>query len=124
MKNMQKFKVFIFVFCSFLFVNGVLAQTTSHLLDSMRFNGEKGRQLDPDEKEEIVFENGRFISTTCNKYNFSDAPYSAPRLETVSTLRRSQQALPMARLYVRGGGWRAGKCNFCMNQGEVVLGYP
>ena len=56
------------------------AQAASGLLDGKTFvglNGEKGRELDPDEHEEIVFDNGRFISTTCNRYNFADTPYTA-----------------------------------------------
>jgi hypothetical protein len=70
--------------CFFLWIASSQAQETSHLLDGKTFaglNGEKGGALDPDEAEEIVFENGRFISTTCNRYNFSDAPYSASQLD-------------------------------------------
>ena len=55
----------------------------SGLLDGQAFtglNGEKGRELDPDEHEEIVFSNGRFVSTTCYQYNFADAPYTARRV--------------------------------------------
>ncbi len=70
----------ILFFCSILFINFVPAQDISNLLDGktfIGFNGEKGKDLDPDEEEEIVFEYGRFISTSCNKYNFADTPYSA-----------------------------------------------
>ena len=58
----------------------VPAGEASNLLDGKRFvglNGEKDKKLDPDEHEEIVFAEGRFVSTTCNRYNFADAPYSA-----------------------------------------------
>lgn len=76
----QKTSILIIVICFNLFAGSVLALETSHLLDGKTFtgfNGEKGQPLDPDEAEEIVFANGRFISTTCNKYNFSDVAYSA-----------------------------------------------
>lgn len=49
------------------FVGPVFALDTSHLLDGKTFagfNGEKGKELDPNENEEIVF-------------NFSDVTYSA-----------------------------------------------
>jgi hypothetical protein len=80
MANRQKTNILIITTCFFLFINPVLALDTSHLLDGKTFtgfNGEKGQQLDLNEAEEIVFDNGRFISTTCNKYNFSDVAYSA-----------------------------------------------
>jgi len=80
MTSRRKTNILIITTCFFLFINPVLALDTSHLLDGKTFtgfNGEKGQQLDPNEAEEIVFENGRFISTTCNKYNFSDVAYSA-----------------------------------------------
>ena len=80
MTSRPKTNILIITTCFFLFINPVLALDTSHLLDGKTFtgfNGEKGQQLDPNEAEEIVFENGRFISTTCNKYNFSDVAYSA-----------------------------------------------
>ena len=84
----QKVNILIITTCCILFVNSVLAletiqdtsQVTSQLLDGKTFtgfNGEKGQDLDPNEAEEIVFDSGRFISTTCNKYNFSDVAYSA-----------------------------------------------
>lgn len=60
-----------------------LADSPAGLLDGKAFvglNGEKGRELDPDEHEEIVFDNGRFVSTTCYQYAFGDAPYSARRI--------------------------------------------
>lgn len=61
----------------------VLADPSPGLLDGKTFvglNGEKGRELDPNEHEEIVFEHGRFVSTTCYQYNFEDAPYRASRI--------------------------------------------
>lgn len=51
----------------------------SNLLDGMIFvgnNGEKGRELDPNEHEEIIFEKGRFRSVSCDPYNFGDSEYS------------------------------------------------
>lgn len=74
--------ILVIVSCLVVFFAPARAQETSHLLDGRTFtgfNGEKGRSLDPDEPEQIIFENGRFISTTCNLYNFSDAPYTATR---------------------------------------------
>ena len=79
----QKIAILITTICLTLFTVPVLASETSHLLDGKTFtglNGEKGQDLDPDESEEIVFNNGRFISTTCNKYNFSDVTYSASKV--------------------------------------------
>ncbi|MCB1932164.1 MAG: hypothetical protein KDI45_06785 [Candidatus Accumulibacter sp.] len=52
----------------------------AHLLDGKAFigkNGEKGKALDPDQDEEIVFQDGRFTSVSCVPYNFSSAEYSA-----------------------------------------------
>lgn len=80
MTSRQKLNILIIATCFVLFVNPSLALDTSHLLDGKTFTGfnaEKGQQLDPNEAEEIVFDDGRFISTTCNKYNFSAAAYSA-----------------------------------------------
>jgi hypothetical protein len=77
--RLKIYSLFLFL-CSILFINLVLAQDAYNLLDGKTFsgfNGEKGKDLDPDEDEEFVFENGRFISTTCNKYNFADSAYSA-----------------------------------------------
>lgn len=67
-------------FCFGSAMQPAMADESSGLLDGKRFvglNGEKGRELDPDEHEEIIFARGRFISTTCNRYNFEDARYSA-----------------------------------------------
>ncbi len=63
--------------------NGLSVAQTSPaegLLDGQRFvglNGEKGRQLDPDEHEEIVFEKGLFHSVSCDAYGFGRIPYLA-----------------------------------------------
>lgn len=60
-------------------VSPLHAGEISRLLDGMTFvgnNGEKGRELDPDEHEEIIFENGRFRSISCDPYNFGDSEYS------------------------------------------------
>ena len=83
MKRMHEITTLITTTCLLLFTFSALALETSHLLDGKTFtgfNGEEGRDLDPDEPEEIVFNNGRFISTTCNKYNFSDVAYSASKV--------------------------------------------
>jgi hypothetical protein len=73
----------LFFLFSLLIVNLVIAQDASNLLDGKTFiglNGEKGKDLHPDENEELVFENGRFISTSCYKYNFAGAPYTAKKV--------------------------------------------
>ena len=60
-------------------VSPLHAEEISHLLDGMTFvgnNGEKGRELDPDEHEEIIFKNGRFRSVSCDPYHFGDSEYS------------------------------------------------
>jgi hypothetical protein len=75
-----KINILIATTCFILFINPALALETTHLLDGKTFtgfNGGKGQDLDPNEAEEIVFNNGRFTSTTCNKYNFFDVAYSA-----------------------------------------------
>lgn len=59
--------------------HATLAGEAAHRLDGMTFvgnNGEKGRALDPDEHEEIVFEKGRFRSVSCEPYHFGDSAYS------------------------------------------------
>ena len=76
-------RILVTASCFILWVASAQAQESSHLLDGKTFtglNGEKGSDLDPDEAEEIVFANGRFISATCNLYNFSDAAYTASEL--------------------------------------------
>ncbi len=80
MTSRLKINILITTTCFILFINPALALETTHLLDGKTFtgfNGEKGQDLDPDEAEEIVFNNGRFTSTTCNTYNFFDVAYSA-----------------------------------------------
>lgn len=62
------------------FIRPAVAEDGSHLLDGMAFvgnNGEKGRDLDPEEKEEIIFQNGQFRSVSCDPYNFGTSPYQA-----------------------------------------------
>ena len=61
-------------------MRAALSDDGSHLLDGLAFsgfNGEKGLPLDPEESEEIVFENGRFRSVSCEPYNFGDSDYTA-----------------------------------------------
>ena len=61
-------------------MKGAFPDERTHLLDGLvfsGFNGEKGSPLDPNEKEEIVFANGRFHSISCEPYNFGDADYTA-----------------------------------------------
>ena len=80
MTSRLKINILITTTCFILFNYPAFALEATHLLDGKTFtgfNGEKDQDLDPNEAEEIVFNNGRFISTTCNKYNFSDVAYSA-----------------------------------------------
>lgn len=71
-----------FIYTALLFVfltNTSFAAETSGILDGMTFvgnNGEKGREPDPDEYEEIVFQSGLFRSVSCDPYNFSSSAYS------------------------------------------------
>lgn len=49
----------------------------SHLLDGKTFsgqNGEKGNKADRD--DELIFENGKFISTSCYDYDFESGDYT------------------------------------------------
>lgn len=83
MQNRYAVKLSAVILGAALFTGSVVADSSRGLLDGLAFvglNGEKGRQLDPDEHEEIVFADGRFVSTTCARYNFGDAPYSASRV--------------------------------------------
>lgn len=54
------------------------AFTQSHLLDGRRFEGivlERGKTAgDPDT---LSFENGRFRSSACDRYDYGDGPYTA-----------------------------------------------
>jgi hypothetical protein len=67
--------VLLFVFLT----SSSIAGETSGILDGMTFvgnNGEKGRELDPEEYEEIVFKSGLFRSVSCDPYHFSSSEYS------------------------------------------------
>ena len=69
----------VFLSAVFIVIPSASAET-SHLLDGKSFvgkNGEKDRPLDPDEDEEITFQNGLFTSISCEPYNFGSAKYSA-----------------------------------------------
>ena len=71
--------LFAVVLCVFL-IDPSFSGEASRILDGKAFvglNGEKGHPLDPDENEEIVFENGRFTSVSCEPYNFNSSEYSA-----------------------------------------------
>jgi hypothetical protein len=47
-------------------------------LDGKTFAGEVGRNGGKKgDKDELVFKDGRFRSTACDKYGFGDAPYTA-----------------------------------------------
>ncbi len=49
-----------------------------HLLDGKSYvgkNGEKGQKLAEYEDEEIIFQDGKFTSVSCEPYNFSSSPY-------------------------------------------------
>jgi len=71
--------LFAVILCVFL-TDPSFSGEASRILDGKAFvglNGEKGHPLDPDENEEIVFENGRFTSVSCEPYNFNSSEYSA-----------------------------------------------
>ena len=48
------------------------------LLDGKTFAGELGAKGDPSgDKDEFVFQQGKFVSTACIAYGFNEAPYAA-----------------------------------------------
>jgi hypothetical protein len=79
MANRLQYSAIITATLCICLVNPLFAREASHLLDGKRFvgkNGEKGRALDPNEDEEIIFQNGRFRSVSCDPYNFGSGEYS------------------------------------------------
>jgi len=61
-------------------VVSAIAAEGAHLLDGRSFigkNGEMGQELAEYENEEIIFQDGRFTSVSCEPYNFGSAPYTA-----------------------------------------------
>ena len=80
MKNRLHQRILLIVALSVFLVNPSFSLELSNLLDGKSFvgnNGEKGAALDPDEHEEIVFQNGRFKSVSCDPYNFGSSEYTA-----------------------------------------------
>ena len=76
--RLQQCFILIALLCVFL-TSPSFAGEVSGLLDGMTFvgnNGEKGRELDPEEYEEIIFKNGLFRSVSCDPYNFDSSEYS------------------------------------------------
>ena len=77
---MDTLKTTLFIpFIFLLLIEAPFSGEAPYLLDGKAFvgkNGEKGRALDPDEDEEIVFQNGRFTSLSCEPYNFDSSEYS------------------------------------------------
>jgi hypothetical protein len=56
------------------------AEEGHHLLDGKSYvgkNGEKGQKLAEYEDEEIIFQDGKFTSVSCEPYSFSTSPYTA-----------------------------------------------
>lgn len=50
------------------------------ILDGMVFIGHVGpKGEDANGEDEVVFQNGQFLSTSCTKYGFETAPYTATR---------------------------------------------
>jgi hypothetical protein len=83
-------------------IHSTLAEEASHRLDGMTFvgnNGEKGRELDPDEHEEIVFEKGRFRSVSCEPYHFGDSAYSTKVIGKTIYFEASQPVHRMAKSF-------------------------
>ena len=64
-----------------LFVSATSASSqseTSNLLDGMVFIGHVGpKGKEANGEDEVVFQNGRFLSSSCSKYGFGSAPYKA-----------------------------------------------
>ncbi|MBQ0755576.1 MAG: hypothetical protein KBT66_00940 [Amphritea sp.] len=73
-------------FLCFFLTSSSIAGEISGLLDGMTFvgnNGEKGRELDPEEYEEITFQSGLFRSISCDPYNFSSSEYSTTVVDSI-----------------------------------------
>lgn len=50
------------------------------ILDGMVFIGHVGpKGSEADGEDEVVFQDGQFLSTSCSKYGFGSAPYTASR---------------------------------------------
>ena len=79
---MMNIRRLCFIFIALLNISATtlaIAGEVSGLLDGKSFvgkNGENGRPLDPDEDEEIIFQNGLFRSISCEPYNFNSSEYS------------------------------------------------
>lgn len=72
--------VLVLAVCLVGLVSPISGAELSHLLDGKTFvgkNGEKGQPLDPNQDEELVFQDGRFTSVSCFPYNFGSSEYSA-----------------------------------------------
>ncbi|MEH6626904.1 MAG: hypothetical protein V7739_10685 [Motiliproteus sp.] len=68
----------LLVFLFFLAAMPVTAADQSHLLDGKTFsgqNGEKGHKANRD--DDLIFKNGKFISTSCYDYDFASGDYTA-----------------------------------------------
>ncbi|HVY54465.1 MAG TPA: hypothetical protein VHC46_01785 [Thermodesulfobacteriota bacterium] len=54
----------------------MLAAAGQDALDGKTFSGEMGETGKKGDKEELVFEDGKFTSVACEQYGFGDAPYT------------------------------------------------
>lgn len=80
MNNRLRQSILFIAAVSVFLANPSFSAEFSNLLDGktfVGFNGEKGGELDPDEHEEIIFQNGRFKSASCDPYNFGSSEYDA-----------------------------------------------
>lgn len=63
-----------------LFAALAFAGSSSHLLDGKTFVGESGEKgKEQKEKDNLVFEKGKFHSTACDQYGFTPASYTAKK---------------------------------------------
>lgn len=83
MRDIIKFIAMIGVMIPTILATNIIASSQSDtvgILDGMVFIGHVGpKGKGANGEDEVVFQNGRFLSSSCVKYAFGSAPYSAYR---------------------------------------------
>ena len=81
MRESKQLKVIIGVMITTFIVTATFASSqsdTDGILDGMVFIGHVGpKGKEANGEDEVVFQNGRFLSASCSKYGFGSAPYTA-----------------------------------------------
>lgn len=90
MKNMRVLSLCCIIIGAtfvFIFYTTLSATTESPppgILDGLVYVGHVGpKGKGPNGEDEVVFQNGHFLSTSCSKYGFGSAPYKASRSGSV-----------------------------------------